>query len=69
MGGSDRDTLGEGSDTIFDFNVGEDFIGLTGGLTLEPSNDNTITGFGNETLAILSGMDAGLLQSAAFTTV
>ncbi len=78
VGGSDRDTFvlaeGEGSDTIFDFNVGEDFIGLTGGLTFEQisitsSNDNTTIGFGNETLAVLSGVDASLLQSTAFTTI
>ncbi|WP_180974937.1 hypothetical protein [Fischerella thermalis] len=48
------------------FNLGEDFIGLTGGLTFEQisiisSNDNTTIGFGNETLAVLSGVDASLL--------
>ncbi len=63
-GGSGADTFvlaaGEGTDTIIDFEVGTDIIGLADGLTVEdltvtPSGSTTIA-FGDETLAILDGV-------------
>jgi 2',3'-cyclic-nucleotide 2'-phosphodiesterase (5'-nucleotidase family) len=78
FGGSDRDTFvlaeGEGSDTIVDFNISEDFIGLTGGLSfgqisITQSGNNTVIGIENETLAVLNGVNANLLQQSAFTIV
>ena len=69
-GGAGSDTfvlaIGAGTDTIVDFEVGIDFIGLTGGLTREQLSfsGNTIQ-FGTETLAILTGVaDASVVDFA-----
>ncbi|NES21769.1 MAG: calcium-binding protein, partial [Symploca sp. SIO3E6] len=75
-GGSDTFVLapGEGTDTITDFSVGEDFIGLAEGLTfgqLSISDDgcgNALIRFNNETLAVFNGVDANLLTDTVFTT-
>ncbi len=73
-GGSGRDTFvlaaGQGTDTIADFEVGTDQIGLGGGvsfgsLTLE---NNTIR-FGDEILATLTGVDTTTLDAASFVSV
>ena len=64
-GGSGADTFvlaaGEGTDTIVDFEVGTDIIGLADGLTVEDlsvttSSGNTAIALGDETLAILEGV-------------
>jgi ketosteroid isomerase-like protein len=82
-GGEGRDTFvfarGEGTDTIRDFKVGEDYIGLTGGLSLgqlsitQRSSHTWITDNTNgQTLAILTGVNAStLIANAAgtFTSV
>ena len=56
---------GEGTDTIVDFEVGTDLIGLTGGLSfgqidIIQQGSNTLIGFGNETLAVLNNVVTGL---------
>jgi Ca2+-binding RTX toxin-like protein len=70
IGGGNDDTFvlakGEGIDTIVDFQVELDFIGLTDGLTfgqlsITQSNTNTLINSGNETLAILNGITASNL--------
>lgn len=62
-GGQGSDTFvlaaGEGTDTIVDFEVGTDFIGLAGGLSfgqldISQLDGNTLIGFGDETLAVLN---------------
>ncbi|MBW4648779.1 MAG: DUF4347 domain-containing protein [Kastovskya adunca ATA6-11-RM4] len=82
-GGEGRDTFvfarGEGTDTIRDFKVGEDYIGLTAGLSLgqlsitQRSSHTWITDTTNgQTLAILTGVNAStLIANAAgtFTSV
>ena len=69
-GGSGSDTfilaVGEGTDTLVDFEVGVDFIGLAEGLTPEQLaiaqvNQNTEISVANETLAILSQVNAETL--------
>jgi inosine-uridine nucleoside N-ribohydrolase/phospholipase/lecithinase/hemolysin len=64
-GGSGADTFvlaaGEGTDTILDFEVGTDIIGLADGLTAEDLTVTTASGsttiaLGDETLAILEGV-------------
>lgn len=71
-GGQGSDTFvlaaGEGTDTITDFEVGIDFIGLAGGLTfgslsLVTQGANTLISAGDETLAELLGVN-GLAESA-----
>jgi len=70
-GGSGSDTFilatGEGTDTIADFEVGVDFIGLADGLTFA---DLTFDGgsilAGEETLAMLTGIEAESLDMDAF---
>jgi len=70
-GGSGSDTFilatGEGTDTITDFEVGVDFIGLADGLTFA---DLTFDGgsilAGEETLAMLTGIEAESLDMDAF---
>lgn len=48
---------GEGTDTILDFEVGTDFIGLAGGLTqAQLSFEGNAIKLGNETLAVLEGV-------------
>ncbi|MDY6782286.1 MAG: choice-of-anchor I family protein [Cyanobacteriota bacterium] len=77
-GGRGSDTFvlaaGEGTDTIVDFEVGIDFIGLAEGLTFGQLNfsqqgDNAAIAVGSETLAILNNVDAMALQSSVFMTV
>nr|WP_322744470.1 MULTISPECIES: calcium-binding protein [unclassified Coleofasciculus] len=69
-GGSGSDTFvlaaGEGTDTLVDFRIGEDFIGLAEGLSfgqlsITQDGNNTLIGFEEETLAILNGVNANLL--------
>ncbi len=70
--GSDTFVLarGEGTDTIIDFEVGRDFIGLADGLTFEDLTfaDNAIQA-GSETLAILRGVNTATLAAGTFTIV
>ena len=74
MGGSDSDTFvlaaGAGSDTIVDFEVGTDFIGLADNLT---ANDLAFAGetisLGDEVLATLTGVDTTALGADSFVTV
>lgn len=73
-GGQGADTFvlaaGEGTDTITDFEIGIDFIGLADGLSfgsLTFSGD-TIS-LGDETLAILQGVNTSVLTESAFTPV
>jgi hypothetical protein len=77
-GGNGRDTFvlaqGEGTDTILDFSIGEDFIGLTGGLTfaqlsITQAEDNTAINFGDQTLAILTEVNASTLSETAFMLI
>jgi len=77
-GGRGSDTFvlaaGEGTDTIRDFQVGEDRIGLAGGLSfgqlsVVQSGQNTRVLFGEETLAILRQVNATALTEAAFVTI
>ncbi|NES77072.1 MULTISPECIES: 5'/3'-nucleotidase SurE [Okeania] len=73
-GGQGSDTfilaVGEGTDTIVDFEVGTDFIGLAEGLTFA---DLSFTGnsiiSGEETLAILNGINTTALTESDFTSV
>ena len=71
-GGQGSDTFvlaaGAGTDTITDFEVGTDFIGLAGGLTFTALSfsGNTILA-GGETLAILQGVDTTTLTESSFT--
>lgn len=78
FGGAGRDTfvlaVGEGTDTIYDFRVGQDSIALTGGLTfgqlsIERQQRDTLIQFEDETLALLKGVRAHTLTSDSFTTV
>jgi Ca2+-binding RTX toxin-like protein len=73
-GGQGSDTfvlaVGEGTDTIVDFEVGTDFIGLAGGLVfgqLSFSGSQII--FNSETLATLSGVNTTTLTEASFVPV
>lgn len=72
--GSGADTFvlaaGEGTDTITDFEVGIDFIGLADGLTFEALSfsGNTIS-TSDETLAILRGVDTTALAELNFVIV
>ncbi|ERT04520.1 hemolysin-type calcium-binding repeat family protein [Lyngbya aestuarii BL J] len=66
--------VGEGTDTITDFEVGIDVIGLTEGLnfeqlTLETQGKNTLINFGEETLAILEKVGVESLNLSDFTLV
>ncbi len=73
-GGQGADTFvlaaGEGTDTIVDFQMEQDFIGLADGLTLGALSfqGNTIS-FGEQTLAILTGVDTTMLAADSFVTV
>lgn len=75
--GSDTFVLasGDGRDSIRDFEVGIDFIGLADGLTFDDlSINNNAAGnarirAGGETLAVLSGIDSSLLTEADFVIV
>ncbi|MGD2183815.1 5'-nucleotidase C-terminal domain-containing protein [Lusitaniella coriacea LEGE 07167] len=80
-GGRGSDTfvlaIGEGTDTIVDFRLGEDFIGLSSGLSfgsleISQSGQNTLIEAGDETLAVLKKVDADALVAArdtAFTAI
>ncbi|MEQ9624197.1 calcium-binding protein [Coleofasciculus chthonoplastes] len=73
-GGKGGDTFvfaaGEGTDTISDFQLGSDLIGLSGGLdfgSLTFSGDEILVG--SDVLAILDGVDTTTLTAANFVTV
>ncbi|NJO75495.1 MAG: hypothetical protein HC833_18045 [Leptolyngbyaceae cyanobacterium RM1_406_9] len=77
IGGRGRDTFvlaaGEGTDLIRDFKVGEDLIDLTeglsfGDLSVTQNRGRTLIGFENETLAVLSGVNANTLIANASAT-
>jgi uncharacterized protein (DUF2141 family) len=64
---------GEGTDTITDFTVGQDLIGLVGGLsfgqlTISQQRSDTLIRLtsDNETLAVLSGVQSNTLSAADF---
>ncbi|MEL6900593.1 MAG: calcium-binding protein [Cyanobacteria bacterium J06606_4] len=74
-GGSGRDTFvlafGDGTDTITDFEVGTDLFGLFGTLSfgqlsVSQSEQNALIEFGDETLAIVLGVEADALTEASF---
>ena len=63
-------TPGEGTDIITDFEIELDSLVFHGGITVEQLslnqiNTNTVIGFADETLAILSGVDANNLMAAS----
>lgn len=67
-------TADAGTDTINDFEVGIDLIGLAGGLTfadllLTSKNGNAAITFNEEILAVMSGVEATSLSESAFTVV
>jgi urease beta subunit len=82
-GGAGRDIFvvaeGRGTDTITDFEVGQDLIGLAGGLSFEQLFITQGTGAGNNTsiapiqggepLAILSGISASAIAADTFVVV
>ncbi|MEA5467087.1 hypothetical protein VB741_25420, partial [Leptothoe sp. PORK10 BA2] len=61
---------GEGEDTIHDFQVGVDVIGIAGGINFSDLSfvGNTIL-FGQETLATLTGVNTTTLDAGAFVQV
>ncbi|MEM9005073.1 MAG: DUF4347 domain-containing protein [Cyanobacteria bacterium P01_F01_bin.86] len=74
-GGSGSDTFvlafGDGTDTITDFEVGTDWIGLFGTLSfgqlsISQEAQDTLIDVGDETLAILLEVDAATLTEASF---
>jgi 2',3'-cyclic-nucleotide 2'-phosphodiesterase/3'-nucleotidase/5'-nucleotidase len=76
-GGQGRDTfvlaIGEGTDTILDFEVGVDFIGLADGLTfgqlsIAQQNNKTAISVGDEILAFLNNVNFQALMDTANTT-
>ncbi len=77
-GGSGSDTfelkIGDGTDKVGNFQIGEDFLGLTGGLSFgqlsitQDGNDAFIS-FKDDSLAILTGVNASDLTAASFTTI
>ena len=74
IGGGDRDIFvlepEGGTDTITDFEVGFDGIGLSGGLTLDQlSFDGNNIIHEDETLAIITGIDATILTAADFSDI
>ncbi|WP_013325558.1 beta strand repeat-containing protein [Gloeothece verrucosa] len=78
IGGNGADnfifSIGDGTDTITDFQDGIDKIGLSGGLsfgqlTITASGSNTLVKFGSETLASLTGINSSLITSADFVVI
>ena len=60
-----------GTDTITDFEVGTDFIGLFGTLSfgqlsIRQTAEDALISFNQQTLAILSGVEAETLTEASF---
>ncbi|NEO32726.1 MAG: calcium-binding protein [Symploca sp. SIO3C6] len=73
-GGSGSDTfvlvVGEGTDTIVDFEVGIDFIGLADGLTFgQLTFENNEISFGDQTLALLNDVNTDTLSQSSFVSV
>ncbi len=77
-GGTGSDTFvlaaGEGTDTIQDFQVGVDLLELVEGLSfgqlaIAQEESNTLIRFNDETLALLTGVNASTLSEAAFIVV
>ncbi len=77
-GGSGSDTfilaIGEGTDIITDFEVGNDLIGLADGLTFDQltigqSDDAAVISVGDEDLALLNSVAASAMTETAFTVV
>ncbi|MEL7504429.1 MAG: choice-of-anchor I family protein [Cyanobacteria bacterium J06554_6] len=73
-GGQGIDTfvlaVGEGTDTIVDFEVGTDLIGLIGGLTFgQLTLEANEIRFGDEVLATLNGVSTATLTNTDFTAV
>jgi hypothetical protein len=73
-GGNNRDTFvlatGQGTDTITDFRVNTDFIGLVNGLAFgQISLEGNTIRFGDETLAIVTGVNTTTLTANSFVTV
>ncbi|MGF1523105.1 MAG: calcium-binding protein [Leptolyngbyaceae cyanobacterium] len=65
---------GEGTDLIVDFEVGKDFIGLAGSLSIGqlaiiPDGDNTLIATGSETLARLRNIEATAIDFSSFVAV
>ncbi|OCR02496.1 hypothetical protein BCD67_01010 [Oscillatoriales cyanobacterium USR001] len=78
VGGSENDVFvlvsGGGSDAIADFRIGQDLIGLAGGLrfsqlTISQGNNGTLIRSGNELLATLEGVQASQLLANSFSQV
>jgi predicted extracellular nuclease len=66
--------VGEGTDTILDFRIEEDGIGLAEGLmfsqlNISQSGNDSLIQVNDETLAILNGVNADSLTSAVFTVI
>ncbi|NEP63527.1 MAG: hypothetical protein F6K31_42630, partial [Symploca sp. SIO2G7] len=76
-GGSDLFVfgLGDGTDTVLDFEVGIDRIGIVEGeftfteVTLIQDGVNTVLGVSGETLAVLNNVQASALGESDFVTV
>ena len=77
QGAKGKDTfvlaIGEGTDTITDFQS-QDLLGLAGTLTfgqlsISQDGDNTLIGFDEESLAILTGVKVNALSNSVFTPV
>ena len=78
-GGAGRDTFvltrnGNGTDTLQDFMVGQDTLGLAGGLSFGQLSFTDVSGstairFGTETLGLLTGVSAAQLVASSFITV
>ncbi len=77
-GGKDADTFalayGEGIDTILDFSIGEDLIGLVGALTfnqisVSQRGANAVIEFGKDILARVNGVNAADLTADTFVNV
>ena len=61
---------GEGTDTIMDFELSKDLIGLAGGITFgQLSLSGEQISLGDEVLAAVSGLDASNLTAANFVSV